>query len=62
MTILSFPLPHPSSYNPMNYPLPHSLYCKENSNTANEKGVNWLPINALLACKRCPFEVQVTPF
>ncbi len=37
-------------------------YCKEYSKTANEKGVDWLAINALLACKRRPFEVQVTPF
>ena len=37
-------------------------YCKEYSKTANKKGVNWLAINALLARKRRPFEVQVTPF
>ncbi len=37
-------------------------YCKGNSKTANEKGVDWLAINALLARKRRPFEVQVTPF
>ena len=30
--ISPFPLPHLPSYNPMNYPLPHSLHCKENSN------------------------------
>ena len=37
-------------------------YCKEYSKTTNEKGVHWLAINALLARKRRPFEVQVTPF
>jgi len=26
------------------------------------KTTNWLAINAQLACKRCPFEVLLTPF
>ena len=36
--------------------------CKDNSNVENQKGVNYLSINALLACKRCPLRPLLTPF
>ena len=36
--------------------------CKDNSNTENQKGVNYLSINALLAFKRCPLSPLLTPF
>ena len=39
-----------------------TLPCKENSHTTNLNGVNWLSINALLACKRCPLRLLLTPF
>ena len=38
------------------------LYSKDNSNIENRKGVNYLSINALLACKRCPLSPLITPF
>ena len=38
------------------------LYCKDNSNIENQKCVNYLSINALLACKRCPLSPLLTPF
>ena len=38
------------------------LYCKDNSNIENCKGVNYLSINALLACKRCPLSPLLTSF
>ena len=38
------------------------LHCKDNSNIENRKGVNYLSINALLACKRRPLRPLLTPF
>ena len=38
------------------------LYCKDNSNIENQKGINYLSINALLAFKRCPLSLLLTPF
>ena len=38
------------------------LYCKDNSNIENRKGVNCLSTNALLACKGCPLSPLLTPF
>ena len=38
------------------------LYCKDNSNLENQKGINCLSINALLVCKRCPLSPLLTPF
>ena len=38
------------------------LSCKDNSNIENQKGINYLSINALLACKRCPLSPLLTPF
>ena len=35
---------------------------KLNSQTENQKGVNNVPINALLACKRCSLRPLLTPF
>ena len=35
---------------------------KLNSQTENQKGVNSVPINALLACKRCSLRPLLTPF
>ena len=35
---------------------------KDNSQTENQKGVNNVPINALLACKRCSLRPLLTPF
>ena len=37
-------------------------YRKLNSQTENQKGVNSVQINALLACKRCPLRPLLTPF
>ena len=36
--------------------------CKYNSNIENQKGINYLSINTLLACKRCPLSPLLTPF
>ena len=38
------------------------LYCKYNSNIENQKDINCLSINALLAFKRCPLRPLLTPF
>ena len=35
---------------------------KDNSQIENQKGVNSVQINALLACKRCPLRPLLTPF
>ena len=35
---------------------------KDNSQTENQKGVNNVPFNALLACKRCSLRPLLTPF
>ena len=37
-------------------------FCKDNSLTENQKGVNSIPINALRACKRCSLRPLLTPF
>ena len=39
-----------------------TYFCNNISQTQNQKMLNCGSIKALSACKRCPFEVLLTPF
>ena len=40
----------------------HRVFCNNISHPLFLLMLNWLLKDALLACKRCPFEVLLTPF
>ena len=40
----------------------HCVFCNNISHLLFLLMLNWLLKDALLACKRCPFEVLLTPF